>query len=333
MHIQQIHTPLQEAHPLVSFVITYYDLPIQMLCRAIDSILSLPLTADEREIIVVDDGSPTSPMNGLMHYGDDIVYIRQKNGGLSAARNKGIEAATGRFLQFVDADDYLLTAPYRHCLSLLTQHEEADMVVFDFTTDRDGQEADSYPPPRLMSGTAYMRHHNIRGTACGYLLSRAILGELRFTPGIYHEDEEFTPLLLVRAEHVVVSTCRAYFYNHRPYSITTDTDDDSTRKRLDDCHGVILSLSRHADRMPHEDRLALLRRVAQLTMDYIYQTVLQTRSAQQLEERIAQLRSEGLFPLPAQNYSAKYVWFRRLSATPLGRKLLLRTLPLLRKER
>ena len=67
--------------PLVSFIITYYNLPVQMLCKCIDSILALSLNSDEREIIVVDDGSEVSPMNGLMHYGDEIIYVRQKNQG------------------------------------------------------------------------------------------------------------------------------------------------------------------------------------------------------------------------------------------------------------
>ena len=60
--------------PLVSFIIPYYNLPIQMLCDCIDSILALSLAKDEREIIIIDDGSKVSPMNALMKYGDDIVY-------------------------------------------------------------------------------------------------------------------------------------------------------------------------------------------------------------------------------------------------------------------
>ena len=88
-----------------------------------------------------------------------------------------------------------------------------------------------------------------------------------------------------------------------------------------------------ADRLPLNDRLALRRRVAQLTMDYLYQIIMQTRSAQQLDTRIAMLRSEGLFPLPDEDYSKKYVWFRRMTSTALGRTLLLHSLPLLRKER
>ena len=75
------------------------------------------------------------------------------------------------------------------------------------------------------------------------------------------------------------------------------------------------------------------RRVAQLTMDYIYQVIIQTRSLQQLNTSIETLRKEGLFPLPANNYSQKYTWFRHLSNTNIGRALLIKTLPLLKTER
>ena len=325
------HTSLQETQPLVSFVIAYYDLPVPMLCKCIDSIMALSLQPAEREIIVIDDGSNVSPMNGLMHFGDEIVYVRQKNSGLSSARNKGIEMATGQYIQFVDADDQLVQHPYEHCLDLLKQNPEADMVIFDFTTT--GQAQTSYKDNAPQNGTSLMRHHNIHGMACGYLFRRTTLSDLRFTPGIYHEDEEFTPQLLVRAENVIVTTAQAYYYNQRLGSITGSADNAKKQKRLDDLHGVLTRLNLTADRLPRNDRLALQRRVAQLTMDYIYQIIIQTRSLQELNTRIDTLRKEGLFPLPDNNYSQKYTWFRHLSNTSIGRALLIKTLPLLKTER
>lgn len=79
--------------PLVSFILTCYNLPLDMLCACIDSILRLSLRSEEREIIVVDDGSDVSPINNLLRYGDEIIYVRQKNGGVSTARNTGMGMA------------------------------------------------------------------------------------------------------------------------------------------------------------------------------------------------------------------------------------------------
>ena len=331
MQDSPLHTSLQETQPLVTFVVCYYDLPMQMLCQCVDSILALSLQREEREIIVVDDGSDISPTNALMQYGEDIIYVRQKHSGLSAARNMGINMARGRYLQFVDGDDRLMTEPYNHCLDILRSHEDADMVVFDFTSSTDV--STTYTDGPVLSGTDLMRHHNIHGSACLYLFRQKTLSELRFTPGIFHEDEEFTPQLLLRAEHVYPTDAHAYYYCLRPNSITSTTDEQKVQKRLDDLHAITHRLYLMADRLPLNDRLALRRRVAQLTMDYLYQIIMQTRSAQQLDTRIAMLRSEGLFPLPDEDYSQKYVWFRRMTSTALGRTLLLHSLPLLRKER
>lgn len=331
MQDNPLHTSLQEAQPLVTFVVCYYDLPMQMLCQCVDSILALSLQREEREIIVVDDGSDISPTNALMQYGEDIIYVRQKHSGLSAARNMGINMARGRYLQFVDGDDRLMTEPYNHCLDILRSHEDADMVVFDFTSSTDV--STTYTDGPVLSGTDFMRHHNIHGSACLYLFRQKTLSELRFTPGIFHEDEEFTPQLLLRAERVYPTDAHAYYYCQRPNSITSTNDEQKVQKRLDDLHAITHRLYLLADRLPQNDRLALRRRVAQLTMDYLYQIIMQTRSAQQLDTRIAMLRNEGLFPLPDENYSQKYVWFRRMTSTALGRTLLLHSLPLLRKER
>ena len=331
MQDYETNTSHQETQPLVTFIVTYYNLPVPMLCECINSILALSLNPSEREIIVVDDGSDVSPMNGLMNYSDDIIYVRQKNAGLSMARNKGIEVATGRYIQFVDADDYLLKSAYDQCLDMVRSTSTADILMFDFATAPTSQ---TYSDKRLtLSGTDLLRHHNIHGTACGYLFKHAILGELRFTPGIFHEDEEFTPLLLIRAEQVIVTQLPAYYYRQRKDSITQSCSDANTHKRLNDFHDVIVRLHQYGDHLSQNDKLALQRRVAQLTMDYLYQVIMQMRSRQVLENRIATLRTEGLFPLPDYSYTQKYKWFRQLSATSIGRRMLTYTIPLMKHER
>ena len=320
----------QKGMPLISFILTYYNLPLTMLCNCIDSILSLSLTADEREIIVVDDGSEDSPMDKLMQYGDKITYIRQRNQGLSDARNTGIQMATGQYLQFVDGDDKLNKDAYEHCLQI-AKRENPEMVVFDFSTTPTNTK--DYKDQPSQSGSHYMRHYNIHGTAWGYLFKRSILGDLRFTSGIYHEDEEFTPMLLIRAENVIITSAQAYCYQERPDSITNISNINNQQKRLSDFKAILHRLHIAADRMPIDNKTALQRRVAQLTMDYIYQVIRQTCSRQKLESEIQDLTHIGLFPLPNQAYTTKYTWFRRMSASSVGRTILFRIIPLINKER
>lgn len=318
--------------PLISFIITYYNEPLDLLCECIDSITLISPKSDQREIIVVDDGSDESPVETLKQFGDAITYIRQRHMGLSEARNRGLQMATGEYIQFIDADDVINIFHYEYCLNT-AETKSPEMVVFDFcnaTTPIDEYHVKEQPS---QSGSYYMRHNNIHGSACGYLFKRSILGDLRFTPGIYHEDEEFTPMLLLRAEDVIVTDAKAYCYYDRPDSITNSSDPNDQQKRLNDFKDILKRLHIAADRMPIDDKTALQRRVAQLTMDYIYQVIRQTRSRKQLESEIKELTRLSLFPLPNQAYTTKYTWFRRMSATSVGRALLMGIIPLTRKER
>lgn len=333
MHNIKTRTQNQEAQPLVTFIITYYNLPVPMLCECINSILNLSLSAQEREIIVVDDGSEVSPMNGLMQYGDDIIYIRQQNQGVSVARNTALLMAKGKYVQIVDGDDYLLQTPYEHCLNLIREKKDLDVVFFNFSKSA-SQSTSTYHDTHIQTGSDFLRNNNIHGTAWGYLFKRTTLSELRFTPGIeYGEDEEFTPQLLLRAETLIQTDAQAYYYRPRSTSAIHQQNDEKKQKRLDDAMEVIMNLNKTADRLPQTDRLALQRRVAQLTMDYIYNTIVLTHSRKILNERLEALRQEGLFPLPDRAYSQKYKWFRMMTKTSLGRSILLNTLPLMKRER
>ncbi len=308
------------SQPLVSFIVTTYNLPATLLRECLQSIMALSLSREEREIIVVDDGSEVSPLNDLVDLRDDIVYIRQRNGGLSVARNTGLTIAQGRFIQFVDGDDCLLPAPYEHCLDI-ARYKEADIILFLETSQAQPEVPFEYQGP--MTGTAYMHQYNLHASACGYIFRAAILGNLRFTPGMLHEDEEFTPRLLLRAEQVYFTKAMAYFYRQRTGSITTDDNIRHTAKRLDDTESIILRLQDIAQHAPEMERVALNRRIAQLTMDYLYNVMQLTHSMRHLDEAIERLRANGLFPLPDKNYTRKYTAFRKMVNTRLGRRILL----------
>ncbi len=323
---------MKEQKPLVSFILTYYNIPVPMLCQCIDSILALSLKPEECEIIVIDDGSDVSPMNGLMQYGESIIYVRQNHSGVSVSRNTGLNMARGEYIQFVDGDDYLLKEPYEDCLLVIRQHPDMEIVMFDFTLNP--QAKTNKKSSFLTNGTELMRNKNIRGAIYCYLFRQSIRGSLIFTPGIaYAEDEEFTAQLLLRAELVCVTRIQAYFYRQRSSSAVHQLDVESIDKRLNDTHDIILHLHQIADKQPNNERLALQRRIAQLCMDYLYNTIIYTRSSQALNNRIEGLCTEGLFPLPHHDYSEKYKWFCKIVNTRLGRQLLLHTLPRLKHER
>lgn len=318
------NTPLVDETEKISFIITYYNIDVHMLCQCIDSIIALSLRPSEREIIIIDDGSEVSPIGALQKYDDDIMYIRQSNQGLSAARNAGIRICTGRYIQFLDADDYLIQPAFEHCLDIV-RYNNPDIVLFQLT-DKDNKEVTvTFEGP--VEGSEYMRQNNLRASACGYIFRKSTLVNLRFRSGILHEDEEFTPQLILRAERLFYTDAEAYFYRKRGKSITNNDDLKWRLRRLGDMEQIILNLNDRADSLPQADREALQRRVAQLTMDYIYNNIRLTHDGKHLEKCIERLHEKGLFPLPDRHYTRKYTWFRRLSMTKMGRKILLMTIP------
>ncbi|MBP3827230.1 MAG: glycosyltransferase family 2 protein [Prevotella sp.] len=317
--------------PLVSFIVTYYNIPIDMLRECIESIVNLSLKEEEREIILIDDGSDVVPLDELIDYRDQIIYLRHKNMGVSDARNKGIDICKGKYIQFVDADDCLIKSNYEQCLEKV-KNNDPDMVLFRLS--RDSVEVDSpeyfYGP---VTGTDYMRHNNLCASACSYIFRKKLLVGLRFTSGILHEDEEFSPQLILRADIVFSTDNCAYYYRERMGSRLNSNDPDNQKKKLDDAEYVIFELDHLAATLPSAERIALQRRVAQLSMDHIYNVIMSTHSEKILDEYLDRLRKRGLFPLPDREYTLKYSYFRKMINTKLGKKILLRTLPLMKKEK
>jgi len=94
-----------EQIPLVSIIIPTYN-NASVVCDAINC--ALQQTYGNLEVLVIDDGSTDDTEQMLQRtYGDAITCIRQKNGGPGSARNTGIRHATGKYVQFLDADDLL----------------------------------------------------------------------------------------------------------------------------------------------------------------------------------------------------------------------------------
>ncbi len=327
MHTQNSLPP---AAALITFVVPCYNLSAELLCACMNSILALPLAPEEREILVIDDGSDTPVETHLQPYSEDIRIIRQPNGGLSRARNTGMEAATGRYIQFVDGDDALSPEDYARCIALL-KDEQPDMLLFRFVGKEQIESGKTFP---ILSGTAYMLHHNLRASACLYLFRRTVAGRLRFLPDMLHEDEAFTPQLLLRARSVLDSGIGAYIYRHRPESITTRTDEAHLNRRLAHKEAVAVMLREMALHLPTEQAAALRRRVAQLTMDCLVDVFRLGQSASlwtRLSCCVSRLRTHGLFPLPLEPYTLSYYLFARLSALRAGMWLLCRLVPLLYK--
>ena len=320
--------------PSVSFIIPYYHVALPLLARALDSVIRLGEQADW-EVRVIDDGTPGHEAENYIRQLHDprIHYHWQENKGLSEARNAGIAWAQKEYIQFLDADDYLFPTPMNRIISLLEERPETELLAFRLLTVSDIAPHDLPASPfRIQfqgNGTEFMTRHSLRGSACGYVFRRKTLGGLKFTAGVYHEDEEFTPLLFLRTRHIIVTDLPAYAYYQRPDSILHRKDPDFVEKRFLDCIEIIHRLQRLSGQLPEIQARALEARVRQLCMATVYSLLWDSPDVSFLRKMLRLLRQEHFYPLRVQGYSLPYLIVSVLCFCTASTVLLYRGLHLL----
>ena len=100
-----------------------------------------------------------------------------------------------------------------------------------------------------------MRTKNLRAVVWAYVFRRQLVENIRFTPNIYHEDEEFTARIVLKVKTLFFTSCEAYFYRLRQQPITTTRNDSlHINKRLDNMEMVINNLFRDAERLQGEEK-------------------------------------------------------------------------------
>jgi glycosyltransferase involved in cell wall biosynthesis len=207
---------------MVSLIVPVYNIK-EYLPDCIQSLLQQ--TYPQLQILLVDDGS-TDGSGALCDGFTDprIQVIHKKNGGLSSARNAGLDAATGQWVMFVDGDDYLAADAVERLLAAATPG--TDMVQFAY---REVPDANWKPESQVTETqvqtqvTDFFRRlyalGGIGASACTKLFARSLFASLRFREGILHEDEELMTRLLPLCRQVVYTQLVLYGYRMRPGSI------------------------------------------------------------------------------------------------------------------
>ena len=320
-HLSGKHVPCIEHNTtFVSFIIIHNNTPRKLFRECIESIFTLSLSDCEKEIIVVDDGSDICPLDYIHEYSNDIIYIRQKSKGSGYAKNIGLDICKGKYIQFINSNDKLIKMSYEHCLDIIRYGEDVDTVIFNLSYNNAAEP--TFNKDINITGIEFMQHNDLRSTTCGYIFRRLLLGKLRFNPYLLHEDEDFTPRLILKAEHIITTDIKACFCRNDISKNITGDDKRNNIKQLNDTEQIIFDLANLANNLQHRERIALQRKINKLTMDYICDIVSLTHSKKQLEQRIAILEAKGLFPLPQKGNALKYRFIRQLTRNKSSRLLL-----------
>jgi len=217
--------------PVLTLVLPVYQVE-RFLPACLDSLIALDPPADE--IIAVDDGSTDACPQILASYADRLPglrIIRQANAGVSAARNTGLAVARGRYLAFVDPDDYLAADAYRQALAV-AEREDLEIVLFNGEYDCEGREPPApiyrVPSGPITSGAEWLRRRlqarDLLHMAWLHLYRHDFLRThgFRFIPGRLHEDVLWTTEVLLAARRVRYLDHLAVYYRRWPRRRTAE---------------------------------------------------------------------------------------------------------------
>jgi len=297
--------------------------------RCVDSILGQ--TFPDFELVLVDDGSPDGCGAICDEYArqDSRVHvIHQENGGLSAARNAGIDFSfansDSQWLAFVDSDDWV----HKEYLSSLyaAAGETGALLSACYVLYTSGED---FPPVKesgaqCLSADDYYcedgKEGSISAIACAKLYHKSLFETLRYPVGKLHEDEFTTYLAVYQAGKVGVTGARLYAYFQNPTGIMKSRWDPRRMDGLEAAEEQIAFARKN-------DNLRLLRKAAE---QYIYGSYNQLEQVEKLPEYrvyrkilrkklrsgLALGRSCGVFPRCGRNlwayekaYPAKPVWW------------------------
>lgn len=224
--------------PKVSIIVPIYNVA-PYLSKCIDSILGQSF--EDFECILVNDGSTDNSGEICDKYSkadNRIKVIHKENGGLSSARNAGLDVATGDYIGFIDSDDYI----HRDFISILlnamlTYNTEVSVCEFLDVSDDDDFSVTktdiTCPPPRIcpikeaFSDNEIWHHID---SVCNKLFRRDLFDNARFPCGLINEDTYIKPEIYSKVTSIAFIDYPLYYYYHSPNSILRS---DFSLKKLD----------------------------------------------------------------------------------------------------
>lgn len=235
----------------LSIVVNMYNTALYMP-KCLDSLLNQDILSSDYEIILVNDGSTDNSLELAEEYQakskelenwPTFKIVDQENKGLAAARNAGIDVAEGKFLCFVDPDDYIEKNSLGELLSRM-EEKKLDILRFNYQkVDEEYNNILDFPSESsfnysegVMTGKDFLV--NRLGIACYvwayiYRLDLIKKNNIRFIETCYFDDTPWLPRVLVKAERVECVPVRHQFYLQRQGSMVRTKSIESIKRKVD----------------------------------------------------------------------------------------------------
>ena len=224
---RQLNSPY---NPLISVIVPVYKVE-NFLNKCVDSILNQTYTY--LEVILVDDGSPDNCGALCDQYSQSdsrVRVIHQDNRGLSAARNSGMDIATGDYISFVDSDDYLSPCFYEYLMNAMETHPDVRIVGCQYYRDEDGM-IKPYTRYQIEKHCLYSYKTfcedallgNLSVVVWNKLYDASLLKDIRFREGRIFEDSlfmyDFSFIVKRNQANLLIIPDYLYYYRIRSGSI------------------------------------------------------------------------------------------------------------------
>lgn len=222
-----------------SFIVPVYNTE-KYLKKCLDSLVNQ--TYKDFEIIVVNDGSTDKSSNIISKYQKkykNIIVIDKENEGLSMARNRGVQKSSGKYIIFVDSDDYVSNKLLEEVDKKI---DDSDILRFQIATeDEEYTKINEYHEEEFESMCGYdafkylSSYHFVEPAWC-YVIRKNyyIENKFSFKKGVYHEDFGLIPYVIYKARKVKSIDYIGYHYVQRNGSIMNNNDYKKTVKKAFD---------------------------------------------------------------------------------------------------
>ena len=208
----------------VSIIVPIYNSE-KYLNKCIDSLINQ--THENIEILLINDGSNDNSEKIVKSYKDKrIVYISKKNEGIGKTRNLGIEKSKGKYVMFIDSDDYIREDCVEKMLDTI-RDKNADLVVSNYYKDFIGKlekiKLPSFKPTTLLDNQNLLLDLNLG--PCNKIYKRSLLNNIRFDEKLKYEDVPFVLDVLIKAKKIVKIDDYLSYYVIHSKSETTVRDE------------------------------------------------------------------------------------------------------------
>lgn len=236
---------------IISIIIPIYNVE-KYLEKCLKSVLVNNESRTELEIIVVDDGSPDKSFEiakKLLAEVSNARIIQQENQGLGGARNTGLENALGDYIWFIDSDDWISPNSLSILKNAIEKYEHPDLLMFRAADVVNDKEIVRQAPfvDSISTGLDIFYKGCLIACAPFQIIKRSVLDDnnIRFIPGIYHEDTEFMPRLAYYSHTVAQINDVLYFVRQNPDSITRSINPKKSFDMIEVCKRLSTFMDSH----------------------------------------------------------------------------------------